>query len=109
MNSTNQERRAFLWMVPAAALAAGAARAATPAAPAAPMVDEKDPAATGLGYVADAARIDKARFKQYAAGQQCTSCQLYGGAAGSANGPCPIYPGKSVAAKGWCSAYVKKA
>lgn len=98
-----QHRRTFLWLLPAAALGAGAVRAATP------MVDEKDATAASLGYVADAARADKTKFKQYAAGQACSNCQLYQGAAGSASGPCPIYGGKSVAAKGWCSAYVKKA
>lgn len=100
-----QDRRQFLWLLPAAALSATAARAAPPA----PMVDEKDPTAASLGYVADAARADKAKFKQYAAGQACSNCQLYGGAPGSASGPCPIYGGKPVSAKGWCSAYVKKA
>lgn len=109
MKTTMQARRQFLWLLRATAVSAGAARAATPAAAAAAMVDEKDPTATSLGYVADAVRVDKARFKQYAAGQTCGTCQLYSGAAGAASGPCPIYSGKSVAAKGWCSAYVKKA
>lgn len=105
MKTTMPCRREFLWLLPAAALAASAARAAAPG----PTVDEKDPTAASLGYVTDATRADKTRFKQYAAGQSCASCQLYAGATGSASGPCPLYGGKSVAAKGWCSAYVKKA
>jgi hypothetical protein len=75
----------------------------------APMVDEKDPQAAALGYVADAARANKAKYPTYAPGQACSGCQLYQGAAGSAAGPCPIFGGKQVAAKGWCSAFVKKA
>lgn len=74
----------------------------------APVLDEKDPQAVALGYVADAARVNKAKFPKYAAGQACSNCQLYQGKAGAAMGPCPLYSGKQVAAKGWCSAYVKK-
>jgi hypothetical protein len=75
----------------------------------APALDEKDPQAVALGYVADASRANKAKYPNFAAGQMCSTCQLYQGKAGAAMGPCPIYSGKQVAAKGWCSAYVKKA
>jgi hypothetical protein len=87
------------------------APAPAPAAPAAslPMLDEKDPTAVGLGYVADAAQVDKAKYASFVAGSACSSCQLYQGAAGAESGPCSLYPGKAVAAKAWCSAYVKKA
>ncbi len=95
---------------------APAATAATPAPVAAatpagslPMLDEKDPTAVGLGYVADAGRVDKARYASFVAGSACASCQLYQGAAGAESGPCSLFSGKAVAAKGWCSAYVKKA
>jgi len=98
-------RRQFIVTVP---LLPAAWLAATQAAAALPPVDEKDAAAASLGYVADAKRADKARFKQYAAGQACAGCALYQGASGAADGPCPIYPGKAVNAKGWCSAFVKK-
>lgn len=74
-----------------------------------PLVDEKDPAAAGLGYKADAAGIDKAKFPKFAAGQNCGSCALYQGKAGDALGLCPLFNGKQVPAKGWCSAYAKKA
>ena len=73
------------------------------------MVTEKDPQAVTLGYVSDATKADKAKYKQYAAGQQCANCALFQGTAGAAAGPCPLFAGKSVAAKGWCSAYAKKA
>lgn len=132
-------RRAFIQIVPAAGIAmlagcgkseppapaatpapapapAPAATAATPAPVAAaapagslPMLDEKDPTAVGLGYVADAGRVDKARYASFVAGSACASCQLYQGAAGAESGPCSLFSGKAVAAKGWCSAYVKKA
>jgi hypothetical protein len=87
----------------------GAALLAGPEAFAAPMVDEKDPTAASLGYVADATKANKAKYPTYAAGQACGTCQLYQGKAGDASGPCPLYAGKEVSAKGWCSAYAKKA
>ena len=74
-----------------------------------PMLDEKDPAAVGLGYVSDATKADKAKFPKYAPGQACANCQFFQGKAGDAAGPCPLFQGKQVAAKGWCSAYAKKA
>ena len=73
------------------------------------QVDENDPTAQGLGYKHDATKADKAKFKQYAAGQTCGNCQLFQGKPTDAWGPCPIFTGKQVNAKGWCSAYVKKA
>ena len=101
--------------------------AATPAAPAAPprpapaappaaapaaggslpLVDEKEPQAVALSYVNDTTKIDKTRFPKYEAGQQCSNCSLYQGAAAD-QGPGPLFPGKHVASKAWCSAYVKK-
>jgi hypothetical protein len=97
---------------PAAPAPAPVAAAATPAAaPAAAgaMVDEKDAQAASLGYVADAGRVDKAKYASFAAGSACANCALYQGAAGSEAGGCGIFPGKQVSAKGWCSAYNKKA
>jgi hypothetical protein len=74
-----------------------------------PMVDEKDPTAASLGYVADATKANKAKYATYAAGQNCSACALYQGKAGDAAGPCPLYAGKRVSSKGWCSAFAKKA
>ena len=73
------------------------------------MVDEKDAQAMALGYVADAARVDKAKHKNFVDGSQCTSCMLYQGAAGSESGPCALFAGKAVPAKGWCASWAKKA
>ena len=96
-------RRRFISLVPAL----GAATLAR--AQAAPLVDPKDPQAQALGYTADAAKVDKARYPKYAAGQNCAGCALYQGKAGDKAGPCPLYAGKSVLSGAWCSAWVKRA
>jgi hypothetical protein len=72
------------------------------------MLSESDPAASALGYKADASSVDKTKFPQYAAGQSCSSCVLYQGAAGASSGPCPVFAGKAVAAMGWCASFSKK-
>lgn len=99
-------RRAFIRIatLSGAALTGLSAQAAD-----APVLAEKDPQAVALGYVGDAARVDKAKFPKYATGQVCGNCQFYQGKAGAAMGLCPLFAGKQVAVKGWCSAYAKKA
>ena len=99
-------RRTFVMILPVAGslVTASLARAQGVA-----MVSEKDAQAVALGYVSDATKADKAKYKQYVAGQHCGNCALFQGPAGAADGACPIFSGKHVAAKGWCSAYVKKA
>lgn len=96
-------RRLFL----IAAAASGATLAGTARAQA--KLDEKDPQAVALGYVADASRVDAKKFPKYAIGQNCAGCALYQAKPADAAGNCPLYPGKLVAAKAWCSAWVKKA
>lgn len=95
---------------PAVAATPAPVEPATAAAPVAAggLVDEKDPQAAALGYVAVAAKADKTKFAKYADGQACSNCALYLGAAAEQGG-CPLFPGKQVLAKGWCSAYNKKA
>lgn len=101
---------------PAAAPAPAAPADTAPASPATPpaaaatasLVEENDPTALALGYVAVASRADTSRFKSYAAGQACSNCALFGGKAGDASGACPLFAGRLVAAPGWCSGYVKK-
>ena len=102
-SSTN--RRVFMMQM---ATAAGATLVAQQASAHA-MVAENDPQAVGVGYKADATKVDKAKFPKYAAGQTCANCALYQGKAGAASGGCGLFPGKQVAAKGWCSAWAKKA
>jgi hypothetical protein len=97
-------RRQFIQIVPVA----GAALLGTQAAHA-QMVDENAPQAKALGYVADAKRADKAKFKQYAPGQVCTNCALWQGKPTDAAAGCALFPGKQVAGPGWCSAWAKKA
>ncbi len=96
-------RRHFIAICPAVCAAVVA-----PTAWAQAMVDEKDPQAAALGYVADATKADKVKFKTYKAGDSCSNCAVYQGKAGAASGPCPLFPGKQVSAKGWCSAHAKK-
>ena len=99
-------RRHFIQIVPVAGAALLSSRGAF--AQAAPMVNEKDPQAVALGYVADASKADKAKFKTFAAGQLCSNCALFQGKAADAAGGCPLFAGKQVAGKGWCSAWAKK-
>lgn len=96
---------------PAPAAAPPAPEPAAPAAPVAagPMLDEADAAAVALGYVADSARADQAKYPNHASTQACENCALYQGVAGAEAGPCPLFAGKQVSTKGWCASYAKKA
>jgi hypothetical protein len=98
-------RRQFIQIAPMAGAAMLASRRALAQAP---MVGDKDPQAVALGYVADATKADRTKYKTYTEGQKCATCVLYTGKAGDPAGPCPLFAGKQVAAKGWCSAYAKK-
>lgn len=73
-----------------------------------PHVDEASAQAQALGYVHDAAKVDKAKFATFVAGSECLNCQLYQGGAAQW-GACALFAGAAVSAKGWCSAFVKKA
>jgi High potential iron-sulfur protein len=96
-------RRVFLMTLATSTAALGtAAQAQT-------VLDEKDPQAVALGYVADAKRVDVKKFPKYAAGQLCSNCALYKGAASDKVGGCPLFGTKLVAGPGWCSAWAKKA
>ncbi len=99
-------RRTLIALIPLGAASTLLARPARAAE--APFVDEKDPSAASLGYVADATRADSDKYKTHAAGQECAACQLFQGQVGAEGGPCALFPGKQVMAKGWCSAFVKK-
>ena len=100
----NMNRRTFVvhsLIGSAAFAAAGLSRAE------AVKLAEADPQAAALGYKEVAAKVDKAKFPKYAAGQHCANCQLYQGPAIGA-GNCAIFSGKQVASGAWCNAYVKK-
>ncbi|HMS80716.1 MAG TPA: high-potential iron-sulfur protein [Burkholderiaceae bacterium] len=106
MKNTLANRRTFLIVAAGASTASllGNAALAQPA-----MVAETDAQAQGVGYKADATKVDKAKFPKYAAGQTCANCILYTGKAADAAGPCGLFAGKAVSSKGWCSAWNKKA
>lgn len=99
-------RRSFLQLIPAAGAALAGAQVSAQNQP--PLLDEKDPQAVALGYVADAKRVDKAKFPKYAPPQHCAICQFYQGTATAATAPCTIFAGKRVHGPGWCSAFVAK-
>ena len=73
------------------------------------MLDEKDPQAVALGYVADTTKVDAKKYPKHAAAQKCSNCQFYAGKPADASGGCALFAGKLVAANGWCSAFAKKA
>ncbi|TDN69520.1 high-potential iron-sulfur protein [Paraburkholderia sp. BL10I2N1] len=70
-----------------------------------PKLSEADPAAQKLGYRVDASKVDKTRFPNFVAGQDCSNCSLYQGNAGETYGGCVLFGNKQVAARGWCSSY----
>lgn len=98
-------RRTFLMQV----AVAGTALAASQAQAQAVKLDEKDPQAVGLGYVADTTKADTKKFPKHTKDQKCANCALFQGKATDAAGGCPLFGVKQVAANGWCSAYAKKA
>ncbi|MBT8099228.1 MAG: high-potential iron-sulfur protein [Gammaproteobacteria bacterium] len=72
-----------------------------------PRLSLDDPQAKALGYVHDAATVDKASQPRYEAGMACNNCALYTGG-DEPWGGCPIFAGKAVNADGWCAAYAPK-
>ena len=96
-------RRVFLMTL----AASGAALATSAQAQA--MLDEKNPQAVALGYVADAKRVDVKKYPKFVVGQNCTNCALYQGKVSDKAALCPLFAGKLVAGPGWCSAWAKKA
>lgn len=94
---------------PAAASPGPAPTVAPATASSFPMLDEKDPQAIALGYVADASRTDQVKFNNYAPGNQCSNCGNFLGAVEDVAAGCKIFPNKRVAGKGWCTAWVKRA
>jgi len=106
------DRRGFLKM----SMKAGGGALALTAIPvhliAQDMVAESEPLAQAMGYVADASKVDTAKFPKRAgeAGskQFCNNCALYAGEADSESAPCSIFQNRLVAGAGWCNAWVAK-
>ena len=69
------------------------------------MLSETDPAAQNLGYRQDAKTVDKARYTNYTAGQECSNCSLFQGKPDEPSGGCALFGSKQVALHGWCSSY----
>jgi hypothetical protein len=101
---SHSTRRTFLMQVAVAGTALAASQAQAQA-----KVDEKDPQAAALGYVADTTKADTKKFPKHTKDQKCTNCALFQGKATDATGGCPLFAGKVVAGPGWCSAWAKKA
>jgi hypothetical protein len=74
-----------------------------------PHLDQNDPSAKSLGYMADGSAVDSTKFPQHVSGQACWKCVLYTGEPKAQWGPCNAFPGKLVNAQGWCSAFSAKA
>jgi High potential iron-sulfur protein len=102
-------RRGFIVRVAALSGAAGAVVGTSSAFAQDAMLSEADPQAKGLGYAADASKVDAVKHPRYAAGQACGNCAYFKGSSPDAAGGCALFPGKQVAGKGWCSAHTKKA
>lgn len=96
-------RRTFLMQVAAAGTALVASQAQAQA-----KLDEKDPQAVALGYVADSAKADTKKFPKHTKDQKCGNCALFQGKPTDTAGGCPLFGTKQVAATGWCSAWAKK-
>ena len=72
----HSNRRTFMMTV----AATGAALCGSQAALAqAKLLDEKDPQAVALGYVADTKKADAKKYPKHAADQKCTNCALFQG------------------------------
>ena len=97
-------RRIFMMTVAAAGAALTVHRALAQA-----TLDEKDPTAVALGYVADTGKADAKKYPNHAAAQKCSNCALWQSKPTDALGNCPLFAGKQVNANGWCSAWAKKA
>jgi hypothetical protein len=103
MSPSSSTRRIFIARVIAGGTAIAALRASAQA-----KLDEKDPQAVALGYVADTTKADEKKYPKHAKDQKCDGCQLFQGKAGDAAGGCALFAGKQVPATGWCSAWAKK-
>lgn len=98
-------RRVFMLTV----AAAGAGATLLQSAHAQAKLDEKNPQAVALGYVADTTKANTKKYPKHSPDQNCHNCNLFQGKPTDAAGPCPLFSGKLVAGNGWCSAWVKKA
>ncbi|EKS69692.1 MULTISPECIES: high-potential iron-sulfur protein [Caballeronia] len=97
----NTSRRNFMVV----SIGAGTALWLSRARADAPHLSESDPAAVAVGYKENAAKVDKAKYPNFAADQTCANCSLYQGKASDAWGGCTLFGDELVAGKGWCSSW----
>ena len=81
-STLTNNRRVFMMQAIVGCAAVGTALQAKAQA----ALAETDPQAVALGYKADATKVDKTKQPKYAAGQVCTNCALFQGAASAAAG-----------------------
>ncbi|QRF62762.1 high-potential iron-sulfur protein [Variovorax sp. UC122_21] len=72
------------------------------------QLDEKEPQAVALGYVADSARADTKKSPKHDNAQLCNGCALWQSKPTDPKSSCALFSGKQVNARG-CSAWAKKA
>ncbi|MES2964524.1 MAG: high-potential iron-sulfur protein [Bdellovibrionota bacterium] len=115
MAENKTQRRDFLKLAGLGAIAATLGAKLVPstalAADPGPM-SPKDPMAVQLGYVEDAAKVDKKKWPKRdgaeGAKQFCYNCMFYQSKDDpkkSKAAPCQIFAGKSVKSKGWCNSW----
>lgn len=121
---TSSSRRTFikksLAIIASAPLWTSASSSNTAAAQANPTkaLEESDPMAAGLGYRADASKVDTAKYPKRSgpegAKQLCSNCQFYqvGGLKAEGKdgewGKCIIFANGLVSANGWCNSWAPK-
>lgn len=103
----DSSRRAFLTTAAIAASVAVVGLRPRTAQAAMPKLSEADPMARSLGYQANAARVDRAKFPQYKPGEHCGLCRFFLGKPGQTSGyaGCQIFAGYAVDAGGWCASF----
>ncbi|MDR5740370.1 MULTISPECIES: high-potential iron-sulfur protein [unclassified Caballeronia] len=97
----NTSRRTFMMVTIGTGASVWLARANADAS----HLSETDPAAAAVGYKEDAAKVDKAKYPNFAADQNCANCSLFQGKPTDAWGGCTLFGDKLVAARGWCASY----
>jgi hypothetical protein len=104
MNDTT--RRIFITRSVAGTCAVLGSPLVSRAAPA--RVEESDETAQALGYRHDTRQVDKKRYPNHSAAQDCRNCSFFQGGPRDDWGGCAMFGRKQIAGPGWCSAWAKK-
>jgi hypothetical protein len=72
-----------------------------------PPLPVDNPQAVALGYIEDAAKVDKTKHANFKEGSNCNNCQFHQGAEGDWV-DCMLFPNNSVAGPGWCISWAPK-